>query len=178
MKRALEANVLISRLIDADRLLSMDDVEAEREWEELAAEPGHEAFCKGFCEGIGYLEPDNAGSSWVVWAVYEGLLNALVAVSLGLANLDTPVPAFLPLGCSSAWEEGSTECTFVPLRHWLLERRPWISSQVAWLFHAAGGEEWLEEEWEEYLDAWDDQDESASSKDEQDESDDEEVNVA
>lgn len=133
MKRVLQSNVLISRLIDTSNLLTPSDKSAELEWNLESS------GCRDFLEGCGCLEADNYSCSWVVWAVYQGLMNAFVAVSLGHANLDTPVPSRLGSEDSGEWDDVN-ESTFVPLRLWLHSHRRWISDEVVSLFYEAASE--------------------------------------
>ena len=138
IKRALQANAVISCLTDVASIMSDRDKQAVDDFKDCLDDPST-AEAASFADGTAVLRHDNWSCSWAVWAVYEGLIPTLVAVALGLADLDCPVPALLSPSDSREWPV-SDEHVFQPLRVWLHQHRGWISAEVVRLFQLAAGE--------------------------------------
>ena len=138
IKRALQANAVISCLADVASIMSDRDKQAVQDFDDCLDDPST-VQAASFAVGSAVLSHDNWSCSWAVWAVYEGLIPTLVAVALGLADLDCPVPALLAPSDSHEWPVPD-EHVFQPLRVWLQQHRGWISAEVVRLFQLAAGE--------------------------------------
>ena len=140
VKRVLQANALISCLTGSSSILH------DRNREAIAAIENTDSLTSlrnvgaaGFLQGAGLLSLDNSLCSWPVWAVYEGLMPTFVAIALGLADLDCPVPVRLPSDHDTEWPLPAAY-ELQPLREWLYEHRSWISPDIIRLFQLAAGE--------------------------------------
>ena len=138
-KRVLQSNALISCLTGASSILHDRDREAIAATETPGSSSMRDFGAAYFLQGTGVLSLDDTSCSWPVWAVYDGLMPTFVAIALGLADLDCPVPVRLPSDHGTEWPLPAAY-KHQPLREWLYEHRSWIGPDIIRLFQLAAGE--------------------------------------
>jgi hypothetical protein len=137
IKRAIQDNALFSCLADVSSLMHARDHQAVLDFMECDPE---NVEARDFAHAEGPLSHDNWSSSWPVWALYDGLIRAFIAIVLGFADLNCRVPARLSSHDDQVeWPLPATY-KFIPLREWLRAHLSWIGADIVRLFQQAAGE--------------------------------------